>query len=214
MAPAHQTPGVHPTAIRTGDHITITLGDHGAEKGVRVNTTKALPNGRVRIDWTEIDQHGKVPHSAGSGFGTDLSGPEGGTWHWWATRKPADSNPNNPHGRHRVILAAGDGECITRVASRYPAVASVYVAPPGERADTATHPGVKLTVAPDGRWKVEIDHPTRRWPVLVASGHIDQAPGTMTGDAARAVAATLDVDGAYAMYAAGRAAVAAHRAAT
>jgi hypothetical protein len=177
--PTHRTPGADPTAVTVGDRLTITLGDHGSELGVRVDGVRRTDQG-VRIEWIEITGSGNVPHNAGAGFGTDLTGPEGGTWHWWNTRKPADRDPNNPPGRHRVITASGDGAAITRRAERYDATVAVFVAPAGaDLADSGTDPGLRLTVNTDGTWTLAHERGGVAVDIL-AAGHIDRLP-TPTG---------------------------------
>lgn len=85
--------------------------------------------------------------------------------------------PSQQPDRRRLIRTEGDGKAVYRAARKYNARARITVAPDAKTpAELFQHPSLELTVHPDGRWTLERRPPgVRVDPVLLASGHIDDA---------------------------------------
>lgn len=193
-----QTPGAVPSNIREGDRITIT-GNHGGELAVIVGTVHPSPRGggAVFVSWSEINQRGKTLTSRfGASGAQDITGPEGGSWHWWATRRPAPATA--APARRRLLRADGDGQAVFRTANKFRAEVAVYVAPAdADRAEQGNHPGLILTVDNDGSWTLA--HELAGWgqvpPTVLATGHADQVPAVVPADGGARTVFAWVIDG-------------------
>lgn len=160
------------TDIKPGDRITL-IDDNQA-----IVVTTAQPpaaNGSVYIAGDHINSQGK-PYAQRTCRGLVLSGPAGGTWDWWADRKPA--KPDYSGHLHRLVSARGDGVTgAYRRAHKQACGATVYVSPtPGCRAEFGD-PSVSVRVDEHGNWTVSVTAERNGVPQDVASGTIRDTSG-------------------------------------
>lgn len=184
-APAHQVPGAVPGSFKTGDRITYIGRPESPRRPVAMVITDVQPSpkhgiGSFCVAYAHINARGKLTGHAGSMLLENYLDTEGRSWFWWVDVRPQPCT--QPTGRRRLIHVEGDGASVFRVARKFCATAEVYVSPNGDtHADQLNHPGLSLSVTPDGGWSLRYLPPVAgngdRVPVTLASGHIDHLPG-------------------------------------